>query len=597
MINLNDYTLFWEQIVISKLNINKIIIEPHQLWSIASLSHSMLLIHRHGQSTILLNDDSYYTEQCFLLHAGAGSSIQIRAVERPSEWYMIEYAPSTLEALPAALLNADSAIEPEQQSKLHASDMLTPYWYNYGLKLQYCIEMLALLESMTTYAMHTKTAIQQNIVLGLFYQFIEKLLQQLTRSFVDNQQEDFFSILLQYIKLHYKEDITLEQLAQLSNNSVRHVGRQFKERIGISPIEYVISLRMREASLLLQTSDTSLQEIAEFIGYSDSYTFSKMFKKHCGIAPIHYRNLYRKTTNILYARSWKESHHAIMQANYISTLRDITTIPLHPKPSKRVVVLYHIGDVLACGITPVGVSDLYPGACFSKELAGITQVGTWYKPDIEAIAQLKPDLIIVPSEKLLLELSSIAPTLCIESERYTAEERLALIANYLGNTSAYRSRLRQLEATAAWCKQQLKEAGVTSNSVTIIEGGLKRVSIISNRSSGRGALVVYQYLGLAAPTVLKGALAHADHNYYVQTTVTQLPKFAGDYMIRSSYSGMDDLSEEDAWNSLPAIANGRLVEIDFGLLYYSDILSMEQQMIAVTSGLLSCPYQASAKQA
>ena len=49
---------------------------------------------------------------------------------------------------------------------------------------------------------------------------------------------------------------------------------------------------------------------------------------------------------------------------------------------------------------------------------------------------------------------------------------------------------------------------------------------------------------------------------------------------------MDDLSDNSIWNSIPAVKEGRLVEIEFGLAYYSDIYSLDKQLDFIVEKLL-----------
>jgi AraC-like DNA-binding protein len=67
----------------------------------------------------------------------------------------------------------------------------------------------------------------------------------------------------------------------------------FKKEVGISPIAYRNQQRMLAAKKLL-ASQSSIAEIAEALGYSDSFSFSKQFKRHWGYSP----NAFRKTLTL-----------------------------------------------------------------------------------------------------------------------------------------------------------------------------------------------------------------------------------------------------------------------------------------------------------
>lgn len=67
----------------------------------------------------------------------------------------------------------------------------------------------------------------------------------------------------------------------------------FKRKMGISPQEYLMLCRMREAASLLNTTSLSVQEISQRVGYDNSLTFSKIFKSYYGASPKHYRQAER----------------------------------------------------------------------------------------------------------------------------------------------------------------------------------------------------------------------------------------------------------------------------------------------------------------
>ena len=63
----------------------------------------------------------------------------------------------------------------------------------------------------------------------------------------------------------------------------------FKKKMGISPQEYLMQCRMKNACSLLLETDFSIQDISQRVGYDNSLTFSKVFKSYYGISPKHFR--------------------------------------------------------------------------------------------------------------------------------------------------------------------------------------------------------------------------------------------------------------------------------------------------------------------
>ena len=101
-----------------------------------------------------------------------------------------------------------------------------------------------------------------------------------------------------YIDAHYQENITLDQLAEVSPVSKYHLAHAFTEEYGISPINYLISKRISEAEHLLKTTDFSLSLISNTTGFSSSSYFAQIFRKQKGMSPTEFRKLSRKEPNL-----------------------------------------------------------------------------------------------------------------------------------------------------------------------------------------------------------------------------------------------------------------------------------------------------------
>ena len=93
----------------------------------------------------------------------------------------------------------------------------------------------------------------------------------------------------QYIDRHFKENITLDMLAELSHVSKYHMVHVFTEEYGISPINYLIYKRIEEGKQLLQQTDYSLALIGRTLGFSSPSYFSQAFKKQVNCTPMEYR--------------------------------------------------------------------------------------------------------------------------------------------------------------------------------------------------------------------------------------------------------------------------------------------------------------------
>lgn len=93
-----------------------------------------------------------------------------------------------------------------------------------------------------------------------------------------------------YIDLHFKEALTLDQLAEEVHMNKYHLSHSFKREYGVSPINYLISRRIEESKYLLIETDLSMSQIAQLLGFSSLSYFSQVFRKSQGSSPMEFRN-------------------------------------------------------------------------------------------------------------------------------------------------------------------------------------------------------------------------------------------------------------------------------------------------------------------
>ena len=92
-----------------------------------------------------------------------------------------------------------------------------------------------------------------------------------------------------YLNQNYRKKFNIDELLRQSPYSRVHFYRIFRQRFHMAPQEYMISLRLREATKLLLDSDLNVAEIGMRVGWENPFYFSKIFKTVIGISPLHYR--------------------------------------------------------------------------------------------------------------------------------------------------------------------------------------------------------------------------------------------------------------------------------------------------------------------
>ena len=96
-----------------------------------------------------------------------------------------------------------------------------------------------------------------------------------------------------FIDRHYAEDLTIAQLAAHVPTSPSTLHRQFQRIMGITPGDYLTTIRLNAARQLLETTDRLITDIAQSVGFYDHSHFTKAFKKARGLTPGEYRRLHR----------------------------------------------------------------------------------------------------------------------------------------------------------------------------------------------------------------------------------------------------------------------------------------------------------------
>lgn len=96
---------------------------------------------------------------------------------------------------------------------------------------------------------------------------------------------------LRFIERHYSDKITLKELADRAYMSVGHFQNQFKKATGQTLNHYVQNVRIAKCCRILATTDKSVQQTANEVGYSDMKFFHSLFRKITGSSPQQYRRL------------------------------------------------------------------------------------------------------------------------------------------------------------------------------------------------------------------------------------------------------------------------------------------------------------------
>jgi transcriptional regulator GlxA family with amidase domain len=104
------------------------------------------------------------------------------------------------------------------------------------------------------------------------------------------ESSDRFADLAAWIPAHLRSDLSVEALAKRACLSVRQFARAFKERFEMTPAAFVEEARLTEACRRLAARRTSIEMVAQSVGYASDDAFRRAFERRFGVSPGHYRS-------------------------------------------------------------------------------------------------------------------------------------------------------------------------------------------------------------------------------------------------------------------------------------------------------------------
>jgi len=270
---LSDHMMLWNHVYIKVMDVrHTVMVDGEQLRSYRLPASAFLFVKR-GRAQLMLDGKASTASRFHVLHLGKGLDLDILA-EQCLEFYMILYKA----VLPL----------PCRQELVKLMEEHNPFRLQYDFVPQYPFSFIDTVERMSREWQRAEP-LEKLHVKALFYQWVHEVLKQLHQQQVPLHKPDPVMQAVRYMHDHYKEAITLESMASMLECNSRQFLRMFKSRMNTSPIDYLIQLRMNKAKERLLTTDFTLKEIAESVGYADSYYFSRIFKKYEGVSPTAFK--------------------------------------------------------------------------------------------------------------------------------------------------------------------------------------------------------------------------------------------------------------------------------------------------------------------
>ena len=144
------------------------------------------------------------------------------------------------------------------------------------------------------YYYNNTTLISSLYLQAILIQIVAFFLESIPEGEIIINSSSSFSTLervLLYIENNISKDISIKQLAEMTNFHPNYFIRFFKKNTGVSPAHYINKMRMEKAKNLLTLSNKSITHVGEAVGFKDLYHFSRMFKNYTGFSPTEYKKI------------------------------------------------------------------------------------------------------------------------------------------------------------------------------------------------------------------------------------------------------------------------------------------------------------------
>ncbi|MEK5469383.1 AraC family transcriptional regulator [Paenibacillus sp. FSL P2-0136] len=256
-------------------------------------------------------------------------------------------------------------------------------------------------------------------------------------------------------------------------------------------------------------------------------------------------------------------------------LKGETEIPVKPQ---RVVSLFHLGELMALGVKPVGATTFILNNPLLSDVSDIEDVGS--TPDAEKILSLAPDLIITTApfaevvEGGYEALSQIAPTLVVEQYNDPVKD-VEMFGDILGKQTEAKQWNKDFAAKIKESKEKIAPYIEPDETFSILN--VRSGAVFIYGDTNLGGNIVYKYLGLKPTEKVEKEVIHGE-TWEISSEV--IPDFIGDRLILAVNEGAEaELKKVDKLiQNSPAGKAGKIYNIDFNQFLFSDPISVEQQM-------------------
>jgi len=361
----------------------------------------------------------------------------------------------------------------------------------------------------------------QELLLSIFRQNLSAPLVQSSRQAVEAT--------IELLRRDYGDPWTVNRMAELANVGRWHYTRMFKELTGQVPLQYLSGIRIDQAKHLLQATDDRLFDIAQNVGFGNEFYFNRRFKQTVGLSPGQYRRHYREDIRV-----------------FAPFLEDF---------------------LLAIGITPVLQCSLTMWG--TQSYLGLDDVPAVLLSSHKQVAPLpcKPDLIMVDygftAQWDSRYFEKQAPLYRMSNQGEDWQETLRTVADLLGRGKNVKVAevIYNYERKADAARKKLR--AIRHHTVAFLRVSANEIFLYAGPDKGYTGPVLYRDLELTPHPLVQQLTRHARR---VELTPEWLARLDADFLFvtfEMTESEKRKLLAAQRWQSLPAVRDNRVFEVDF----------------------------------
>lgn len=610
----------WGRVPVSLLDIRQFCVETGTVPDRFVAPDSFFMVATHGEARVSLTGKSYYSRSPYILHGGKGVTLDFIAVGHDFSCYVILYNAhcdvlEDGESFQLSYAFTPKAALPLQEKcqtmnrlwqqansldKLHAQSVFLPFVYEVMRQIR-----TAALESsrtnIVTEAIHYMHEHYREPItaeeLSRIYDCSASYLSRLFKNQIGAGPIEY----LIHVRIHKSKQFLLQSEARIQEIAssvgyadVYYFSRLFKKHTGFSPLQFRENnrnsvqnnpLHLLKSSIVSpklvshNENESYYQRIRE--GDTSMFRFSRpafgamMLLCTTLILSACQASNNTGTTDSQSASTNSAANNTVAETRIYEHLQGETEIPVKPQ---RVVSLFHLGELMALGVKPVGSTTFVLSNPLIGDVSDVTDVGV--PPDAEKILSLEPDLIITTApfaevvEGGYEALKQIAPTIVVEQHNDPIKD-VEMFGDILGKQEEAQQRNEAFTKKIAEYKEKISPFVEADETFTILN--VRPGAVFVYGDTNMGGNIIYKYLGLKPQEKVDTDVINGE-TWEISREV--INDFIGDRLFVAVNEGAEeDMKEiEKLIQNSAAWKAGKVYHINFDQFLYSDPISVDQQL-------------------